>query len=77
MQSAIYILLPVHNRVEITTRFCECLLLQSYANYKLILIDDGSTDGTADVVKSIVSNTVTAATNSPSFFRRLIFIIKL
>jgi len=54
----VYILLPVHNRREITRRFLACLLAQRFANYHLILIDDGSTDGTA----AIVSETIPTAT---------------
>jgi GT2 family glycosyltransferase len=46
----VYILLPVHNRKEITRHFIECLKAQSYSNYHLLLIDDGSTDGTSEMV---------------------------
>ena len=52
----VYILLPVHNRLESTRRFVESLLAQSYDNYHLVLIDDGSTDGTADFVKGRVKS---------------------
>lgn len=51
-----YILLPVHNRRNITKFFIECLKSQTYQNYKLILIDDGSTDGTAQMVESQISD---------------------
>jgi len=47
----IYIILPVYNRREITKRFVDCLKKQSYTNYHLILIDDGSTDGSSEMVK--------------------------
>lgn len=53
-----YILLPVHNRREITQKFIECLNSQTYQNYKLILIDDGSTDGTAQMVQNQISNQI-------------------
>jgi len=52
----IYILLPVHNRCKITQRFVDCLKAQTYQNYHLILIDDGSTDGTADMVRRQISS---------------------
>lgn len=55
----VYILLPVHNRKEITRRFVECLAVQTFNDYHLVLIDDGSTDGTAEMVQArILSTTV-------------------
>lgn len=51
MFATIHILLPVHNRCEITRRFIDCLKTQIYQNYHLILIDDGSTDGTVEMVR--------------------------
>ena len=50
----VYILLPVHNRKEITRGFIECLIAQTFADYHLVLIDDGSTDGTAEMVKEYI-----------------------
>ncbi len=49
--------MPVHNRREITRRFIECLKSQTYQNYHLILIDDGSTDGTDEMVLSQIAST--------------------
>lgn len=54
----VYVLLPVHNRREITRAFAECLIKQSYKNYRLILIDDGSKDGTAEAAKEIIDEIV-------------------
>ncbi len=51
---AIYILLPVHNRKEITRGFIECLKMQTFTDYHLLLIDDGSEDGTAEMVQEII-----------------------
>jgi predicted SAM-dependent methyltransferase/GT2 family glycosyltransferase len=48
----VYILLPVHNRNAVTEQFIDCLAAQTYANYHLVLIDDGSTDGTAEMVQA-------------------------
>lgn len=56
MTPKIYILLPVHNRRNITERFIDCLIAQTYTNYHLVLIDDGSVDNTDEMVKSKVSN---------------------
>lgn len=54
--SKIYILLPVHNRKEITRNFVECLKAQTYRDFHLVLIDDGSNDGTAEMVKEIITS---------------------
>lgn len=59
MSTKIFILLPVHNRKPITKNFVAFLKKQSYTNYQLILIDDGSTDGTADLVLSELKDQVT------------------
>lgn len=51
---AVFVLLPVHNRREITRKFVSCLAAQTYQPVHLVLIDDGSSDGTADMVKEIL-----------------------
>ena len=51
----VYILLPVHNRRDITRRFVACLKSQTYRDYHLVLIDDGSTDGTQEMVRAEIS----------------------
>ena len=56
MIPCIYILLPVHNRCEITRDFIDCLKAQTWQNYHLVLIDDGSTDGTDQMVRDRVEN---------------------
>lgn len=53
---SVYILLPVHNRKEITLHFINSLVQQDYIKYHLILIDDGSSDGTDKAVFDKVSN---------------------
>lgn len=53
----LYIILPVHNRRAITTQFVQALKRQTFPNANLILVDDGSTDGTADAVLAEFPNT--------------------
>jgi GT2 family glycosyltransferase len=52
-QPTIYVLAPVHNRRAVTETFIRNLLRQSYADWHLLLIDDGSTDGTADMARTL------------------------
>lgn len=58
MDITLYILLPVHNRKSTTETFIKNLLIQTYKNFTLILIDDGSTDGTTEMVLSYLPDTV-------------------
>lgn len=51
MNIRLYIVLPVHNRRETTVAFVGALRGQTYQDFKLVLVDDGSTDGTADAVR--------------------------
>ena len=57
MGPTIHILLPVHNRRAITERFVACLARQTWKDFHLVLIDDGSTDGTADAVCAVLPTT--------------------
>jgi GT2 family glycosyltransferase len=53
-QSKIYVLLPVHNRRATTEKFIRCLCAQTYGNWHLVLIDDGSSDGTEAMARGLV-----------------------
>jgi len=50
----IYVLAPVHNRRALTERFVRCLAAQTDQGFHLVLVDDGSRDGTAEVVSAII-----------------------
>lgn len=45
------VITPVHNNKEDTQEFLECLKSVTYPNYKVIIVDDGSTDGTEEMLK--------------------------
>lgn len=47
----IAIVIPVHNRVHLTLQCLTSLARQTYREFRILLIDDGSTDGTNEVVK--------------------------
>ena len=52
----LYIILPVHNRASITERFAYNISKQTYSDFKVLLIDDGSVDDTCAKVKAILPN---------------------
>ena len=45
------IVVAVHNNKEDTREFLESLKQVSYSNFKTIIIDDGSTDGTSEMIR--------------------------
>lgn len=46
------IAIPVYNREVYVRQAIDSVLNQTFTDYELIVVDDGSTDGTADVLKS-------------------------
>jgi GT2 family glycosyltransferase len=50
MIPCIYICIPVYNRINYTLKCIESIKKQSYTNYRIIICDDGSTDGTYDII---------------------------
>ncbi|GAB4447259.1 MAG: hypothetical protein Fur0028_02110 [Bacteroidales bacterium] len=46
----IYIIIPVHNRKEFTKNCLLSLRKQTYKDFRTVIIDDGSTDGTAEML---------------------------
>lgn len=47
----IFVVLPVHNRLDSTSAFLDCMAKQTYANFEVVVCDDGSTDGTGDYIR--------------------------
>ncbi|NQT03587.1 MAG: glycosyltransferase, partial [Planctomycetes bacterium] len=46
------VVMPAYNAAEYITEAIESVLIQNYRNFELIVIDDGSTDNTRDIVSS-------------------------
>jgi len=44
------VVIPTHNRCDYLRQALRSVLAQSYSNFEVIVVDDGSTDGTAQVV---------------------------
>jgi glycosyltransferase involved in cell wall biosynthesis len=49
-EPSVSVVLPTYNRAPLLGRAIRSVLGQSYADFEVIVVDDGSTDGTAEVV---------------------------
>jgi GT2 family glycosyltransferase len=50
MHGKIYVVVSVFNRKSLTKRFLRCMRKQTFRNFEIIVVDDGSTDGTAELI---------------------------
>lgn len=54
----IYIVIPVHNRIIKTTKCLDSLLEQNRNDIKIVIVDDGSTDNTKQVISKKYSDVI-------------------
>ena len=47
----VFVVMPVFNRLKFTKKCLSSLINQNYKNIEIIVIDDGSTDGTSEFIK--------------------------
>ncbi|MCK5311333.1 MAG: glycosyltransferase [Desulfobacteraceae bacterium] len=52
------VVIPTYNRKDIISRAIESVYNQIYKNYEIIIVDDGSTDGTVDYLKEHYNNKI-------------------
>ena len=52
MTPAVSVIMPVHNRAAALPRAIASVLGQTFANFELIVVDDGSNDGSANLAES-------------------------
>ena len=45
------VILPTYNRKYCISRMIDSVLMQSFSDFELIIIDDGSTDGTFEMLE--------------------------
>jgi glycosyltransferase involved in cell wall biosynthesis len=48
------IIIPTYNRAPLISETLDCLLDQTYQNWECIIVDDGSTDNTKDIIEGYV-----------------------
>ncbi len=52
---SVFICLPVYNRINYTLKCIESIQHQEYKDYKIIICDDDSDDGTYDIISEKIS----------------------
>ena len=55
-QPFVSIVIPTHNRKEMLLRLLRSILESSYTKLEIIVIDDASTDGTSNAIKTLFTN---------------------
>lgn len=66
MRPHVSVVIPVFNKVKYLARAIQSVLEQSYFNLELILVDDGSTDGSLAVIESFVDERIRVLHRSPA-----------
>lgn len=58
VQPRVFIVTPIFNRREHTIEFLKTVFENSYRNFTMVIVDDGSTDGSAELIKKKYPKTV-------------------
>jgi GT2 family glycosyltransferase len=51
VSARIYIVVPVHNRKALLESYLNCMRQQTFRNFTITVVDDGSTDGTSELIR--------------------------
>lgn len=50
------VIIPVYNKAPYVEKALQSVFAQTFADYELIVVDDGSTDGSSAIVEKLISN---------------------
>ena len=60
----ISIIIPLYNKVKSITQTLNCVMQQSYQDFEVVVVDDGSTDGSIDVVHKFLDERIRVVSKS-------------
>jgi GT2 family glycosyltransferase len=64
----LYIIVPVHNRINTTVKFITSLRKQNYTEYSLVIVNDGSKDNTKQIIEESFPETTVIEGNGNLFW---------
>jgi len=57
-EKLVSVIIPTHNRGNLITETIESVLAQSYGNIEILIVDNGSTDDTENIIKKIKTSRI-------------------